>query len=229
MDTPYTKYLLEKLDVVLDSLKSKLKVTFGFVLKNVEDRSCRYYYAHEMITLLEKSNRVANTEDFTKLENFLSNTDIIESRTREPANTKWKFYKLTTVTILVALHKVFFMGCKDTALPDPLLKNHSFNCLTSEEKKLRDVPWQFMSLWSSVVAFDWKWETRGRNFQIIQSILRKKLVELILQTFLVFIWKILQQWRKLLKLFKQINSLPTLILKQTYDWRACEGDWVEIL
>ena len=42
-----SKYLLQKRDVVLDSLNcaAKLNVAFGFVLKDVEDGSCRYYNA----------------------------------------------------------------------------------------------------------------------------------------------------------------------------------------
>ena len=52
MDTLDPKFLLEKLDVVFDSLKcaGRLNVAFGFVLKNIEGGNCRYYYAHEKIT-----------------------------------------------------------------------------------------------------------------------------------------------------------------------------------
>ena len=41
--------LTQKLVRVIDKLKcaAKLNVSFGFVLKNVEDGTCRYYYAHE--------------------------------------------------------------------------------------------------------------------------------------------------------------------------------------
>ena len=45
---------------------------------------------------------------------------------------KWKFYKLTTITFFAALLKDVPLGCKDTVLPQPLLKNHNVNCLTSE-------------------------------------------------------------------------------------------------
>ena len=58
--------------------------------------------------------------------------DIIDLCTRERANTKWKFYKLTNVTVFAALLKDLPMGCKDTVLPEPLLKNHNVNCLTFE-------------------------------------------------------------------------------------------------
>ena len=38
----------QKLDTVFEKLKcaAKMNVAFGFVLKNIEDGSCRYYYAH---------------------------------------------------------------------------------------------------------------------------------------------------------------------------------------
>ena len=51
---------------------------------------------------------------------------------RDRANTKWKIYKLTILTFFVSLLKDVSMGCKDTVLPEPLLKNHNVNCLTFE-------------------------------------------------------------------------------------------------
>ena len=58
--------------------------------------------------------------------------DTIDLCTRERANAKWKFYKLTNVTVFAALLKDIPMGCKDTVLPEPLLKNQIVNCLTFE-------------------------------------------------------------------------------------------------
>ena len=46
------------------------------------------------------------------------------------ANTKWKFCKLT---FLAALPKDVPMGCKDSVLPEPLLKYQNVNCLTFEK------------------------------------------------------------------------------------------------
>jgi len=48
-------------------------------------------------------------------------------------NTKWRFYKLTNLTVFAALLKDVPMGCKDAVLPEPLLKNCTINCLTFEE------------------------------------------------------------------------------------------------
>ena len=129
------RYMLEKLDVVFDSLKctAKLNVAFGFVLKMVEDGSFRWYYVHENITLIKRSKLVATTEMLTKITNLVSNTDDIESCTREQVKTKWKFYKLTKFTIFTAFVKEVPMGCKDTVLPDPKIKSRSINSLTFEE------------------------------------------------------------------------------------------------
>ena len=63
--------------------------------------------------------------------------DIVDLCTRERANTKWKFYKLTNLTIFASLFKDVPMGCKDTVLPEPLLRNGDVNCLTYEKNTLK--------------------------------------------------------------------------------------------
>ena len=47
----------KKLDLVVKELKcaAKVNLAFGFVLKNVNDGSCRYFYAHENNTVMERS------------------------------------------------------------------------------------------------------------------------------------------------------------------------------
>ena len=89
MVTLDTKNLLGNLDVVLDSLKcaAKMKVAFGLVLKNVEDRSCRYFYANQKNTILERPKLEATTEELTEIKNMLNKDDVIESFTRERAHT----------------------------------------------------------------------------------------------------------------------------------------------
>ena len=73
-------------------------------------------------------------DDLAKLKDYLKQTDVIESCSREKMNTKWRFYKLTNLTVFAALLKDVPMGCKNAVLPEPLLKNHTINCLTFEEK-----------------------------------------------------------------------------------------------
>ena len=50
-------------------------------------------------------------------------------------NTKWRFYKLTNLTVFADLLKDVPMGCQDGVLPEPLLKNCTINCLTYEKNR----------------------------------------------------------------------------------------------
>ena len=49
--------LNDKLDYIFKELKSaaKVNIAFGFVLKDIEDGMCRYFYAHENNSIMEKS------------------------------------------------------------------------------------------------------------------------------------------------------------------------------
>ena len=125
----------EKLDHFFNNLKcaAKVNLPFGFILKNIEDGGFRYFYAHENNTLLDRSKLVCTHDDLAKLKDFLNKTDVKESCSRERMNTKWMFYKLTNLTVFAALLKDVPMGCKNAVLPEPLLKNHTINCLTYEE------------------------------------------------------------------------------------------------
>ena len=125
----------EKLDRVLDKLKcvAKLNLALGFILKNIDDWKFKYFYAHENNTLLEQSNLVSNKDDMAKLKEFLKKTNVIESCTKERTNTKWRFFKLTNLTIFAALLRGIPMGCKDALLPESLLKNLTVNCLTYQQ------------------------------------------------------------------------------------------------
>ena len=131
--------LNDKLDYVFKELTSaaKANLAFGFVLKNIEDGMCRYFYAHENNTIMEKSKLVCTQADMTNLTNRMQKMDIVDICTPERTNTKWKLYKLTNLTIFASLLKDVPMGCKDTFLPEPLLKNHNVNCLTYEKHTLQ--------------------------------------------------------------------------------------------
>ena len=125
----------EKLDCVLDKLKcvAKVNLALGFILKNIEDRKFRYFCAHENNTLLEQSKLVNNKDDMSKLKESLKKTDVIESCTKERTNKKWRFFKLTNLTIFAALLRDIPMGCKDAVLPESLLRNRSINWLNFEK------------------------------------------------------------------------------------------------
>ena len=132
MSTFDNSLINQKLDLVFKGLEcaAKVNLAFGFVLKNVEDGSCRFFYAHENNTVMERSKLVCTPNDITNLKEKLQKMDIVDLCTQERANTKWKFYKLTNLTVFAALLKDVPMGCKDSVLPEPLLKNQNVNCLT---------------------------------------------------------------------------------------------------
>ena len=125
----------EKLDHFFNILKcpATVDLAFGFIWKTIEDGGFRYFYPHETNTLLDRSKLVCTHDDLAKLKNFLNKTDVIESCSRERMNTKWRLYKLTSLTVFAILLKHVSMVCKDAVLPEPLLKKHTINCLTFEE------------------------------------------------------------------------------------------------
>ena len=135
VDTFNETIVNEKLDHFFNNLKcaAKVNLVFDFILKNIGDGVFRYFYAHENNTLLDRSKLVCTHEDLAMSKDFLNQTDVIESCSRERTNTMSKFYKLTNLTVFSALLKDVPMGRKDAALPEPLLKNHTINCLTFEE------------------------------------------------------------------------------------------------
>ena len=80
----------EKLDQLFHNFKcaAKVNLSFGFILKNIVDEGVRYFYAHENNALLDRPKLVCIQDDFTKLEDFLKKTDVIESCSRERMITR---------------------------------------------------------------------------------------------------------------------------------------------
>ena len=124
----------DKLHYIFKELKcaAKVNLALGFVLKMFEDGICRCFHAHENNTTMERSKVLCTQADMTNLKDRMQKRDIGGFCTREKTNTKWKFYKLTKLTVFASLIKDVPMGCKDTVFPEPLFKNHNVNCLTFE-------------------------------------------------------------------------------------------------
>ena len=135
METLNKRIVNEKLDQFFNyfNCEAKVNLAFGFILINVEDGGFRYFYAHENNTLLDRSKPVCTHDDLAKLKDFLNKTDVIESCSRERMNTKWRFNKLTNLTVFAALLKDVPMGCRNAVLPESLFKNHAINFLPFEE------------------------------------------------------------------------------------------------
>ena len=92
--------LSDKQDYVFKELKcaAKVNLAVGFVLKNIDDGMCRYFYAHENNTNMGRAKFVCTQADMINLNDRMQKIDIADLCTRERANTKWKLYKLTNLT-----------------------------------------------------------------------------------------------------------------------------------
>ena len=91
--------LNDKLDYVFKELKCAAKVNFafGFVLKNIEDGMCRYFYAHGNNTIMERAKFVCTQADMSNLKDRMQEMDTVDlcTREREPIQNG-KFTNLQT-------------------------------------------------------------------------------------------------------------------------------------
>ena len=71
--------LNDKLDYVFKELKCAVKVNlaFGFVLRNVEEGSCRYFYAHDKNTVMESLKLVCTQFDMTNLKDRMQKMIVL--------------------------------------------------------------------------------------------------------------------------------------------------------
>ena len=115
----------------------KVNFAFGIVLKNIGDGMCRFFYAQENNTIMERSKFVCKETDVTNLKNRMQKADIDGICTRERVNTKWNFYKSTILTNFASLLKDVPMVCKYTFFPEPPLRNRKVNCLAFEKNMLQ--------------------------------------------------------------------------------------------
>ena len=112
--------MLQKLTLHLDSFWKTLRL------------ECVDTFTFRRIILLWKDLNLYVHKVMTNLEEGMQKMDIANLLTRETANTKWKFYELTNLTIFASLLKKVPMGCKDTVLPERILRNCNVKCLTFE-------------------------------------------------------------------------------------------------
>ena len=87
-------FLNEKIDHVFNQLKwaAKINLALELVLKNIEDGTFRYFYAHENNTVKEMSKLLCNQDYEVNLEEKLQKIDNVDHCTRARANTDWMFY-----------------------------------------------------------------------------------------------------------------------------------------
>ena len=144
------------LDYVFKELKSAARVNlaYGFVLKNLEDGMYRYFYTHENNTIMERSKLVCTQAHMTNLKDRMQKMDIVDIFTRQITNTKWKFDKLTKLTIFASLFKNAPLGCQDIVTCTTFEKQQGeFPYLW--EKAEATLQWKSLFVWSISSTFAW--------------------------------------------------------------------------
>ncbi len=120
------------LDTVYNSLDcaAKLNISFGFILKNIDDDiGFRYFHAHTNNTVFDKPVMVATPGDMDFMKDRLDGEDFFEHMTRERPDTKWRFYKVTNVSVIATMMHDVHLGCKNTNLPEFLTRNNRITTL----------------------------------------------------------------------------------------------------
>ena len=102
-------------------------------------------------------------KNVTRVKTLQSEFDLNQSSTRQQANTRWKFYKLTEVTLsAVLLHKVP-TGCKNAVLPDELIGKCSVSCSTFENSARKHYKPNFCLLRTLGFRLHWMTDWRKRS------------------------------------------------------------------
>ena len=124
-------------------------------------------------------------ESLVKIKNVLSHTDVLEACTKERAITKWKFCKLTKITVFAALLRELPMGCKNAVEAETLAKKHTGVCLSYE--RLWEI--RTMTIYvSSELSFCFRVEIGDLRMKLrkYSHVLWRKMKDLIQQVFRVF-------------------------------------------
>ena len=61
--------------------------------------------------------------DLTNIQNKVNKQDIVAVCAQERQNTKWQFKLVTNESIFATLLKNVPMGCPDSVIPEPFLRN----------------------------------------------------------------------------------------------------------
>ena len=75
----------------------RINLSFGFILKSIEDGMYRYFYPHNNDGVLDAPFSITNGDDVLKFIQRLRNIDILKHLFNQRPNTKWKVYKVTNV------------------------------------------------------------------------------------------------------------------------------------
>ena len=79
----------------------RVNITFGFILKNIEDESYRYFYAHNNEGIFPTPYTISNADDLLQLFRKIKHIDILHTIFKQRPNSKWKIHMLTNIRYVV--------------------------------------------------------------------------------------------------------------------------------
>ena len=116
--------LIDKiLTKIIQKQKNRFKINYssGFVLRNIETQSYRYYHSsHNNAQVLDRAVLISNRHDLVNFLNALSEEDFMETLTRP--DTKWQIVDITNITFYVTKLQDVALGA-----PIDLPDNVKFN------------------------------------------------------------------------------------------------------
>ena len=138
---------------------------------------------------MERSKLVCTPGDNTNLKEKIQRMDIVDLCTRERANTKWKFYKLTNPTVFAALLKMYPRVVKILYYLNAPEKCEMPYLRTEHEKTIQR---QSLPLQSTCMEMRDAKKKHPKFSTFSTTIVGKQ----IHQSSRVFTWLIFRQWRR---------------------------------
>ena len=127
---PVTDYQPEVISSLIDDVYEnipcsvKINAAFGFILVSIDsEEQYRYFYPHNNNMIFQSPITLSNEREKEDLKQKLEDVDYVENCTSHRSNTKWRFFKLTNLTIFATFLRDVPLGCKTLILP-PLLMNN---------------------------------------------------------------------------------------------------------
>ena len=118
---------------IIQKQKNRFKInySFGFVLRNIETQSYRYYHSsHNNAQVLDRAVLISNRHDLVNFLNALSEEDFLETLTRP--DTKWQIVDITNITFYVTKLKDMALGAP-IDLPDNVKFNSGLVNFSAED------------------------------------------------------------------------------------------------
>ena len=128
----------------------KINVSFGFVLRNIENGELHYYHSsHNLGRMLEAPYLISNAEDFEAFLEAVIEEDILEWARKQRPNTKWTVVLVTNATFYINHLPDHPIGCVNTELPDYIKNNKAVIGLVKDKygkQQYEDHPCFFRAL-----------------------------------------------------------------------------------